>query len=243
MRTLCECIPYSLSWNADILDFPTTALNLTSLLVHLAQNRPLFHSEADFQHAVAWEIHNRYPTGKVRLEYRPLGMDGRTYVDIWAVLEETAYALELKYKTRSLIHEHEGEVYQLLNQGAQDQGRYDFLKDVVRLEQLATTDPWVKGIALLLTNDSTYWQPPNSLDTVDAAFRIHEGCDICGRLEWGSRASAGTKHSRETPLDLLSSYNAEWVEYSHARDTRNGRFRYLLVHVTPKALLPEQSLV
>lgn len=208
-------------------------LDLTRLLVTLAHKRPLFYSEADFQHALAWELHEWHPDAKVRLEYRPMIAGSRIYVDIWAVLEGTTYALELKYKTRSLSYEHEGESYRLLNQGAQDQGRYDFLKDVARLEELTTTIPDVVGIALLLTNDSSYWQTPRSTDTVDAAFHIHEERSLNGYLEWNSRTSSGTMKSRENPLQLRATYLTQWLSYSQLPVARNGHFRCLVLRTSP----------
>lgn len=50
----------------------------------LLKERPVFHSEADFQHALAWSIHRVYPDAKIRLEYRPPSF-GRHYVDLWVV--------------------------------------------------------------------------------------------------------------------------------------------------------------
>ena len=36
-------------------------LDIKSLLMGLAENRKVFHSEADFQHALAWHIHQTKP--------------------------------------------------------------------------------------------------------------------------------------------------------------------------------------
>jgi hypothetical protein len=47
-----------------------SALNIGSLLEHLAAKRPLFHSEADFQFALAWQIRSAYDV-EVRLETHP----------------------------------------------------------------------------------------------------------------------------------------------------------------------------
>jgi len=86
------------------------ALNLVSLLESLSAKRPLFHSEADFQHALAWEIHLQFPDAKIRLEYRPAGVSVKMYVDLWVVLaDETVWAIELKYKTRGLDIDLNGE--------------------------------------------------------------------------------------------------------------------------------------
>lgn len=38
----------------------------------LRQSRPVFHSEADFQQALAWAIHVSDPSVRVRLETKPM---------------------------------------------------------------------------------------------------------------------------------------------------------------------------
>jgi hypothetical protein len=44
-------------------------LSISEVLAALAKQRPLFHSEADFQHAIAWELHERLPRASVQLEH------------------------------------------------------------------------------------------------------------------------------------------------------------------------------
>jgi hypothetical protein len=58
---------------------------IPDVLTTLAQQRLLFHSEADFQHAFAWEIHKRLPQALVRLERPVLHENKLLYVDIWVV--------------------------------------------------------------------------------------------------------------------------------------------------------------
>ncbi len=43
-------------------------VNISEILSSLAQYRPVFHSEADFQHTFAWEIHRWSPGASVRLK-------------------------------------------------------------------------------------------------------------------------------------------------------------------------------
>lgn len=206
-------------------------MQISNFLTSLSHKRPLFHSEADFQHALAWEIQLNHPEAKVRLEYRPTVVGEKMYVDLWVILPNGSItAVELKYKTRSFVTEFNGEEYQLLNQGAQDLGRYDFLRDVVRLEQLTALSPSVKGAAVLLTNDRTYWSPARSPDTVDGAFRIHEGRSLAGELAWGAGASEGTMRARESPIALAAAYSMAWTAYSKL-DAKEGEFRYALLDI------------
>ena len=42
------------------------------IMTELAKKRPVFYSEADFQHALAWEIREKYQNVNIRLEQRLL---------------------------------------------------------------------------------------------------------------------------------------------------------------------------
>jgi hypothetical protein len=211
-------------------------INLSDTLALLSEQRPIFHSEADFQYALAWLIHLRHPDAQIRLEYRLFGKEP-FYLDLWIVNDERAVAIELKYKTRRVEVVSAGEQFFAKNQAAQDITRYDFIKDITRLERSVLDRPGMTGYGVLLTNDSSYWTTSARTDTVDAAFRFHEGARLSGSLAWAAHASAGTMEGREAPLDLRGSYQMSWHDYSTV-DTRpsEGRFRYLLVRVDPEGL-------
>lgn len=206
--------------------------DLKDALRSLAQNRPLFHSEADFQHALAWEIHERWPALSVRLEAKPLGISERIYIDIWIMDGSSPVAIELKYKTRRLNVTIDGEVFALLDQSAQDIGRYDFLADLQRLERVCGSCSGLSAYGILLTNDSSYWKTSLRAASVDAQFRLHEGRDLKGELAWGLGASKGTMRNRESPVALKGTYAATWNDYSEILgDGSYRQFRYLLIPV------------
>lgn len=46
-----------------------STLDIEKCMKSLSEKRPIFHSEADFQFALAWEIQKEYPKANVRLEY------------------------------------------------------------------------------------------------------------------------------------------------------------------------------
>ena len=206
-------------------------LDMNGLMGRLADTRKVFHSEADFQHALAWQIHQAMSETQVRLEVSVIAVDAhRMFLDIWLPLE--GIAIELKYKTRGLELEQGDESFVLRDQSAQDQGRYDFLRDVQRLELIRSKLEQCKaGYAVLLTNDSSYWKVPTHRDTVDADFRVHEGRAISGELAWTPHASPGTVKSRESPIEIQGSYRLRWQEYSSFPGRSYGRFRYLAVSV------------
>jgi hypothetical protein len=201
------------------------------LLSTLAKHRPLFHSEADFQHALAWELHNHLPDARIRLELPVLFNNKLLHVDIWIVHENRIIAIELKYKTRKLATHVGDEQFMLLNQSAQDIGRYDFIKDIQRLENLTAGRTGAVGYAILLTNDSSYWSVPRDNRSVDAAFRLHENRTLQGLLAWEANASAGTMRGREEPFQLKGSYPLHWDNYSHPVAGSYGVFRHLTAKV------------
>ena len=85
------------------MDFgcPLTVDQVAATLSQLAAKRPIFHSEADLQHALAWQLQMNQPTAELRLEVRPL-KEISEYVDIACHLAGVATVLELKYLTREL---------------------------------------------------------------------------------------------------------------------------------------------
>jgi hypothetical protein len=210
------------------------ALPISEILTTLADQRRIFHSEADFQHALTWEIHEHFPDASIRLE-RPVLYPKRMYVDVWIEQDGKIFVIELKYKTWNLATTWAGEEFKLRNQGAQDIGRYAFIKDIQRLENIVGDRDDVSGYAILLTNDPSYWSQkegaPTAL-TIDAAFRLNEGGTLHGTLDWGAGASEGTKRGHEEVLRLRGAYPLRWNTYSELPDAGSyGTFRYLLVEV------------
>lgn len=205
-------------------------MELVQIMEALASERSVFHSEADFQFALAGQIQRLMPEARVRLEFRPYETE-RKYLDMWVRLPHEDVALELKYVTRKLAVRVEDEPYDLLNQSAQDIRRYDFLKDVMRLERLAEERPETKGYALFLTNDASFWKRYDRTDRTDEAFRIHQGRSVTGTLTWSAHAGAGTKKGREVPVVLRHEYQLEWREYSRPSPKANGQLRYCMVSV------------
>jgi hypothetical protein len=207
-------------------------INIEQIMKNLAIKRPIFHSEADFQHAFAWEIHSMYLKSKIRLEYPHTTENNRIYLDLLVKDEPTYYAIELKYIKKSLNVIIDDEKYQLTSNDALDLARYDYVKDISRLEQVAHHFDNTVGIAIMLTNEPALWKPSIRDDVNDIQFRIHERRDLQGRLDWGPKTGHGTKKGRET-IELHGEYSLSWKDYSNV-ETKNGEFRYLLVNVQKK---------
>jgi hypothetical protein len=207
-------------------------IHVETVVKSLASKRPVFHSEADFQHALAWEIQQRHHSAALRLEVNKGIGNHREHLDILVHESGETLALELKYKTKKLDTKFNDEEFRLQDQGAQDTGRYDFIKDINRLERFVASYPNSVGCAALLTNDQSYWNEARSLTTTDAMFRIHENRTLQGDFRWSEATGPGTMKTRENPLTLRGSHTIKWVDYSKLDGSGPVRLRYVLLEVS-----------
>ena len=166
--------------------------DIHAVMGQLTRRRPIFHSEADFQFALAWRIKETLPDCEIRLEYPT----ERMHLDVWVRRPTESVAIELKYKTRRLQIEHGGERFALSGQ-PQNRGRYDYVEDVQRLERVvADLEGASTGFAVLLTNNWLYWKNGRHRTNDDDAFRLHDGRRLAGRMVWAERAKAHASRGR-----------------------------------------------
>ena len=210
-------------------------MEIEKIIKNLKSERKVFFSESDFQFALAWEIQKFYDKAKIRLEYPfQYEEDGKNrYIDIIVTLKNKKYPIELKYKTLLLEVEDNGEKYKLKNQGAQDLGRYDYLKDVQRIEKFSESEKYKEdfecGYAILLTNDESYWnENKNKRKTIDEDFRLNGNSTKSGTLSWkGNPEAIG---GREVSIELKGIYTINWKDY-HNFGGKNGKFKYCLIEI------------
>ncbi|MGJ7442924.1 hypothetical protein [Aquipuribacter sp. MA13-6] len=197
-------------------------LPVLAILERLATGRPVFHSEADFQHAFARACWQTDTSIDVRLEVRQ--PDGREYLDMLAIGPEGRTAVEFKYWTRRWAGTagDPPERFELKSHAATDLARRNFVFDIERLERFVA-GPKANGLAVLLTNDPSLWSSPRvAKDTRDQAFRIHDGRALAGTLLWG-----GGDYAANT-RELAGHYDLLWRDYSRPGDG-SCLFRYLIV--------------
>lgn len=201
---------------------------IEELMASLAKRRPVFYSEADFQHEIAYEIRKVDQSLNVRLEW-PLSAPERGAIDV-IVIGEKRFALELKYLCKAFSTTLDGDRVALRQHGAHDQRRYDVCKDVTRMEAYADQTGFGAGV-LVLTNDPSYWKDRARMDTVDAAFNLSDLRELTGSLAWGELAKPGTTKNREKVLEIRGRYPLSWRDYS-VLDGNAGKFRYLWIPVS-----------
>ncbi len=139
------------------------AFEIETIIERLKKKRPIFHSEADFQYSLAWEIQLVHPTINIRLEKPfPLENDNirNSYIDIFITDDNKKYAIELKYKTCGLVVDVADEDFHLRSHGAHRDNRVHFANDVHRLKRMKESKQTDYAYALMLTNECLYWQTP-----------------------------------------------------------------------------------
>lgn len=214
---------------------------INHVLDELGVKRPIFHNEADFQHALAWEIHNNHKDIDIRLEKF---VEGK-YIDIWAETEKIIYVFELKYKTRNKkdkngifeIFNYSNEEFQLKNQGAQDLARYDFFKDIERLQNIGNSFKNKKVIryAIFLTNEKLYWESfKKTNNPIDREFRLHYGKITQGEHKWQGDYKETTIKNREDSITIKKEHETKWLLYGQEKKIKNDSgeniiFKYLLI--------------
>lgn len=213
--------------------------NIKDVLKNLAAKNRLFTCEADFQFALAWEIKEHYSKLckgiDIHLEYAQTReeIEKYTYTDIVVDFpDKTRIPIELKYKTAKFDGYYNEVKYYLKDQVAYNLARYDFVKDISRLESFVANkqNQAEVGYAIFLTNDHNYWTDFNRKNPpLDAAFRIHEGKGLKGKLEWGRGTSINILKSRPNPIQLCDTYIMNWDNYMLL--TPEVEFKYAVVEV------------
>lgn len=208
----------------------TAPFDADALLDSLAATRKVFHSEADLQFAFAWTAKSLYPHFEVRLETHPTPSES---LDLALVDPTTNFgiAIEFKYKTQAWKGTCDGETYALKSHGGSDIGGYDIIKDITRVERFVDgLQGWI-GYGIILTNDSGYWNlRTHGRSTNAEAFRVSNDLTLSGKREWGPN-TGGTNKGRERALELRSTYELHWRDYSRISDNAAGNFRALVIPI------------
>lgn len=205
-------------------------LDVLAVMKRLASQRPVFHSEADFQFAFAQTVVALDPSIRVRLEVPKRAADRRTYVDLSCSVDAHTTLVEFKYVTRGWTG-HDGitdETFTLRAHAALDLARLHFIHDITRLEGWVQTEPHTDGVAVMLTNDDGLWKtPPAPPTTRDREYRIHEGLTITGDLTWGTPDKPYPRNNRS----VRGAYLTRWIDYSHLDDSTGGCLRWLATSI------------
>lgn len=117
----------------------------------------------------------------------------------------------------------------LKEQGAKDQGCYNYLKDIMRIEEFRDkNNNFIEGYTIKITSEMSYLTPPVKANCTYAEFSINDGSIKTGCMNWSDNTGKGTKRGMESPIVLTGMYPIHWKEYSKVDDTNSGTFMYLV---------------
>ena len=198
--------------------------------------RGVFHSEADFQHTLAWKIREKRGDLKVRLE-RPIETQGRTIaIDIWLTRgKDTNFAIELKYHKAAYSGNFKGEAFDFPKNNPRDYC-YNVLADVDRLEQLIKRkeEKVKEGAMILISNQSKDWKCEDAGCNFEK-FSLHNKRVIKSneKMNWKKGTSKGYKgKSRLKPIKLNNDYKLKWRPYHKCPVAgKNNEFQWLGIEV------------
>lgn len=196
-----------------------------------------------------------YP--KVRLEVLSYGeikelakMDvderKKMYTDIIIDINDLeSIAIELKYKTKGetsdkyYLYKTENRTSFVFEQGASNNGCYFFLKDVERLEHLVNGEKFdcdsnrkvIKGYAVIISNDDSYWTPHKSLMDEFAIYPTSDENEKGIRVIGNGTLSQHLKISSDGEIldgrakqyqDIIIA-NSEWLKDYEEKISKEGR--------------------
>lgn len=165
--------------------------------------------------------------------------DSDLYIDIVVEKDGQFVPVELKYPTKDIWGAFTrfgvavtAKVPMLKNQGAQDIVRYNYWKDVRRIEALrqAYAETIVGGLAVMVTNDSSYRTSPTSNSFGYSRFSIKDGRVVTQpqdrNMAWQNNVKVAATHPN---FEIDNSYEIRWRQIPRIPKTLG--FWYLILDV------------
>jgi len=211
-------------------------MDMQSVMNELGKKRPVFHSEADFQFALAWMIQKKHPDVRIRLEYPYLCKEPfygknkkaktKLNIDILIWQGDNVIPIELKYLTSKISKYEDKKNNEIFNVNSKGKkwGRLDTLEDIARIEHFKNENANCEvGYSIMLTNDASYEQNPPENDKIAKNLKLTG--TIGGKYDY-----YGNADQRATVL-INGNYQADWARYSPIHGEKVISFRYMMVKI------------
>lgn len=210
-----------------------TNKNLLTIINELMKkNDGHYFREAQLQFDLAWALRESFKDDniKIHLEYFAKNKikDNNMYYDIVIENGEDFIPIELKFKTKKING------FNYSNQAAQDLGRYDFWKDVERIENFKdnTHNKMSKGYAVFITNDDAY-KNNSGEKCIYKDFAINDGREIKKNqnLAWTDGIESTTVGTnRMYNIKIAGEYVIKWEDVYDITD--KYKFRALILEIS-----------
>lgn len=238
--------------------------DIKEIMEEFSKENAIFQNEQQFQFELAMKIQEKCINSNEKVMLEVVSMREREpdtqkfgkryFSDIIIKTPDGKFCvIELKYKTKESTYQRKdyGEM-ELVNQGAADLTRFDYLWDIHRIELLKNkkeNEYWynkelkefIKGYAVLLTNESSYWD--KSKDSFKPKSKIPSYYKMCigqgdtidhnDPIEFISEENNAlgkpfiSRNNRH--LKLESNYSFEWAPYSSFKG--KSEFKYLITEI------------
>jgi hypothetical protein len=204
-----------------------TKEDLVDIMRELAQVRPVFHSEADFQHELGFLLRSK--RHRVRLE-RPFKTPLKFELDLEV---DGEIAIELKYKKARLKYTSDTELFDFISDGAFPDNRYKIINDAKRVRDLVDQKFHSEGFTIFLTNDKEYWCS-DAKNTIAEQFDFTEGRKFAKGTSLSLVDSKAKKPKQQ--IDIRFNDIIEWQDYKNDTNKEleklnNGLFRFFVIDV------------
>lgn len=200
------------------------------VVAFLKNNNSLLYNERDLQmHLAVWLKNQKNVYDDVEVEYyvpksELKDCDSDLYLDIVIRKGDNYCPIELKYKTKEIDLEIscfdekiKNKVKVLKNQGAQNLGKYDFWKDIRRIELVYNRFEKVKGgLVIFLTNDKNY-KKESRKDAYCSQFDMTDGVTHNREKHWNNQNSRCS--NKRKSFDVDRKYKTDWEEMKNTNET------------------------
>ena len=141
----------------------------------------------------------------------------------------------MKYKTSKVVVTENNERFDLKYHAAQDYGRYDFLTDMVKLEDMRNNEhDFQSGYCVLLTNDHLYWDGSKRKEYASKQFEIKDSEILKGTRVWEKIDLGKITKCRRKAIELTNEYKVHWLLFDNSLKEKgfdSGLFKYLVVEI------------
>ena len=201
-------------------------MDMHQLIQNLSCKREIFHSEADFQHSLAWEMKLAVSHIDIRLE---VPLIDKKYTDIVVIdsVTEEKFAIELKYPHTRSQFEVSGEKYSLGATSETQQVSYNTIKDISRIEELRQQKLVTRGFVIMISNTPDMWNAHTKKNQA-AEFFLSDGIVLEGLRSVPTDRSG--RFSKNSSIELSGKYPVNWLDYSKLKGTF-GHFKYLIIEI------------
>jgi hypothetical protein len=201
----------------------------------LSEVRPVFHSEADFQHELAHILAIKGVNCRLEKPCSILvnGEQIRVELDILVIENgQNETVIELKYVKKRYAGVHNNEHFDLANSWGTNLSRFDCFADLQRVSALVNAGKASNGFCIFLTNQENAWNHDvTASGNLGSQFSIHEGrVLVAGEiLNWIGNPHEGNVGTKRLPpycpIEINQNVELKWIDYSNSGTC----FRYLLL--------------